>query len=151
MAEDLGRDDRPVRIRYRGEAGELHASVATPLAVVVTELLQNAAEHAWPDGAEGLESASRAAPVLDGGTPEALQVEVELYRTAEQLRLTVRDNGVGLPPGFSIDNTSSLGLSIVRNLVGTQLGGTISMRSEGGTVVDVVIPADHPTEDLESL
>ncbi len=53
MAEDLGRDDRPVRISYGGEAGELHAAVATPLAVVITELLQNAAEHAWPDGAAG--------------------------------------------------------------------------------------------------
>ncbi len=41
------------RISYRGEAGELQASVATPLAVVITELLQNAAEHAWPEGVEG--------------------------------------------------------------------------------------------------
>ena len=35
----------------RGEAGELHAAVATPLAVVITELLQNAAEHGWPEAA----------------------------------------------------------------------------------------------------
>ncbi len=50
MAEDLGGTDRPVRITYRGEAGELQASIATPLAVVITELLQNAAEHAFPTG-----------------------------------------------------------------------------------------------------
>src|SRR6202035_2019422 len=49
MAEDLGRDDRPVRIHHRGKAGALPAAVATPQAVVITELLQNAAEHAWPD------------------------------------------------------------------------------------------------------
>jgi two-component system, sensor histidine kinase PdtaS len=140
MAEDLGRDDRAVRITYRGEAGQLHASVATPLAVVITELLQNAAEHAWPDGGEG----------VDGhGGP--LQVDVELHRTDSELRVTVRDNGIGLPPGFSIDKTSSLGLSIVRNLVGTQMGGRIVMRSDGGTVVQVVIPVDHPADDLATL
>jgi two-component sensor histidine kinase len=140
MAEDLGRDDRQVRITYRGEAGELHASVATPLAVVITELLQNAAEHAWPEGPEGAE-----------GLDRALQVDVELHRTDTELHVTVRDNGIGLPPGFSIDNTSSLGLSIVRNLVGTQMGGRILMRSDGGTVVEVVIPVDHPAEDLAAL
>jgi two-component sensor histidine kinase len=140
MAEDLGRDDRQVRVTYQGEAGELHASVATPLAVVITELLQNAAEHAWPDGPEGADGADR-----------ALQVDVELHRTATELRVTVRDNGIGLPPGFSIDNTSSLGLSIVRNLVGTQMGGRIFMHSDDGTVVEVVIPVDHPAEDLATL
>jgi two-component sensor histidine kinase len=152
MAEDLGRDDRPVRISYRGEAGELHASVATPLAVVITELLQNAAEHAWPEWGDGPDGArGPAMPPTAGDGHRPLQVNVELYRTDAELRVTVRDNGVGLPPGFSIDDTSSLGLSIVRNLVGTQMGGTITMHSDGGTIVDVTIPVDHPTDDLESL
>jgi two-component sensor histidine kinase len=157
MAEDLGRDDRPVIIDYRGEAGELQASVATPLAVVITELLQNAAEHAWPEGT----GESDAGPELHGngdldsetapGGERPLLVDVELYRTDAELRVTVRDNGVGLPPGFSINDTTSLGLSIVRGLVGTQMGGTITMRSDGGTVVEVVIPVDHPSDDLENL
>jgi two-component sensor histidine kinase len=146
MAEDLGRGDRPVRITSRGEAGELHASVATPLAVVITELLQNAAEHGWPEG--GMTGNGGTGP--EGGEP--LLVAVELHRTADELRVTVRDIGVGLPPGFSIDNTSSsLGLSIVRSLVRTQLGGVISMWSDGGTVVDVVIPVDHPADDLVNI
>jgi two-component sensor histidine kinase len=172
MAEDLGRADRPVRITYNGEAGELHASVATPLAVVITELLQNAAEHAWPAQATTAPGSPGPAPTVvaagggsaapspsggassdelrfGGGPP--LQVDVELRRTDGELRVTVRDDGVGLPPGFSIDNTSGLGLSIVRGLVRTQLGGKITMRSDGGTVVDVSIPVDHPTEDLEHL
>jgi two-component sensor histidine kinase len=143
MAEDFGSDDRPVRITYRGAAGDLQASIATALAVVITELLQNAAEHAVPDGSNG----GGGGPVLG----EPLLVHVELERTDAELRVTVRDNGVGLPEGFSIDDTTSLGLSIVRGLVGTQLGGTITMRSDGGTVVELVIPVDHPTDDLENL
>jgi two-component sensor histidine kinase len=177
MAEDLGRVDRPVQITCRGEAGQLHASVATPLAVVITELLQNAAEHGWPEpGAPPDLSPPAVTADAQGASPEGasqtgaqstsrraagdevpptgarpLQVVVELRRTDGELRVTVRDDGAGLPPGFSIDNTSGLGLSIVRGLVRTQLGGVISMHGNGGTVVDVAIPVDHPTEDLENL
>ena len=57
----------------------------------------------------------------------------------------MRDDGVGLPPGFDIEATSSLGLSIVRDLVTTQLGGTIVMESRDGTLVTLDIPA--PTVD----
>ncbi len=170
MAEDLGRADRPVRITCRGEAGQLHASVATPLAVVITELLQNAAEHGWPEpgaaadgssgsvGAESEGGPANGSPFPPGpgedtrlGRGRKLEVAVELLRTDGELRVTVRDNGVGLPPGFSIDSTSGLGLSIVRGLVRTQLGGVISMHGNGGTVVDVVVPVDHASEDLENL
>jgi two-component sensor histidine kinase len=172
MAEDLGRVDRPVRITCHGEAGQLHASVATPLAVVITELLQNAAEHGWPDhgappdGSVGSDpgtaegggdtGVSSLSPPGTGeetrlGRGRVLEVAVELRRTDRELRVTVRDNGVGLPPGFSIDSTSGLGLSIVRGLVRTQLGGVIGMHGNGGTVVNIVIPVDHATEDLENL
>jgi two-component sensor histidine kinase len=137
MAEDLGGAERPVRITTTGDAGELQAAIATPLAVVITELLQNAAEHAFP---------------ADADLPAAgLHVDITLARRDADLNVTVRDNGVGLPPGFSIDETSSLGLSIVRGLVGTQLGGAIRMRTDGGTVVVVTIPLDVIDDDLEAL
>src|SRR5258706_1614657 len=44
--------DRPVRCRVEGDAGNLPAQVATPLAVVLNELLQNAFDHAYPEGNE---------------------------------------------------------------------------------------------------
>lgn len=137
MAEDLGSADRPVHITTTGETGELQAALATPLAVVLTELLQNAAEHAFPDG--------------EGADTQTTRVHVDLVRTDSSLRVTVRDNGVGLPEGFGIDDTTSLGLSIVRSLVGSQLGGTISMRTDGGTVVELEVPVDGEPDDLESL
>ncbi|HLI01764.1 MAG TPA: sensor histidine kinase, partial [Acidimicrobiales bacterium] len=137
MAEDLVTADHPVRITSGGEAGNVPASVATPLAVVVTELLQNAIEHAYPDEAPP--------------PPDGLQVDIRLQRTGAELRLTVQDNGIGLPPGFTIEDSKSLGLSIVRSLVGSQLGGTISMRTEGGTVVELRLPLDQVDDDLDSL
>ena len=69
-----GSDDRPVRISYRGEAGELQASVATPLAVVVTELLQNAAEHAVRRGLRLARDARRRWPGRHRGAGPAATV-----------------------------------------------------------------------------
>ncbi|HWG73297.1 MAG TPA: sensor histidine kinase [Acidimicrobiales bacterium] len=142
MAEDLFSGARSVRVSYHGEAGSLQAAVATPLAVVLTELLQNAAEHAFPDG--GPTDA-----VVDGLPP--LEISVGLERADGELRIEVRDNGTGLPEGFSIGDTTSLGLSIVRGLVDSQMGGTIDMRSDGGTVVIVVIPVDPPEDAASGL
>jgi two-component system, sensor histidine kinase PdtaS len=135
MAEDLISSEQPVSIGYDGEAGELPAEVATPLAVILTELLQNAAEHAFP------EDAPAAWAAVGSSTPATrLRVQVSLRRDDDKLRVEVRDNGTGLPPGFSVEQTTSLGLSIVRDLVGTQLGGTITMYSDQGTVVELLIP-----------
>ena len=131
MAEDLGSVDRPVRITSEGAAGLLPSELATPLAVVLTELLQNAAEHAFPG---------------DEGAGRPVEVHVSFARTTDRLTLSVRDNGLGLPDGFSLDDSTSLGLSIVRSLVGSQLGGSITMRSDHGTVVDLVLPVDEADE-----
>jgi two-component system, sensor histidine kinase PdtaS len=121
----------PVRFAVEGDAGAIPAQVATPLAVVIQELLQNAVEHAFtPFATEG---------GADGGgfQPEVI---VNLENEAGVLDVAVCDNGQGLPPGFSVEDTQSLGLSIVRRLVTTQLGGWISMESDSGTIVHLRVP-----------
>ena len=130
VEEGLLSPERSVRFRIEGDAGELRAEVATPLAVILTELLQNAVEHAFPDGHRG-------------GT-----VTIRLVNDGAELAVQVADNGVGLPPGFALDGGSSLGLTIVRALVETELGGTIEMHrgpdDDGpGAVVELRIPV-HP-------
>ncbi len=59
------------------------------------------------------------------------------------------DDGHGLPEGFDIERTTSLGLSIVRDLVVSQLEGSISMQSlpasaGGGTCVSISVPVRAP-------
>jgi two-component sensor histidine kinase len=117
--------DGDIDFRVEGDAGELAAEVATPLALVLNELLQNAAEHAFVDGR-----------ARDG----VGSVVVRLDNDGETLSVEVRDNGKGMPEGFAIEGTDSLGLSIVRDLVSGQLGGTISTRRDNGTVVALEIP-----------
>jgi two-component sensor histidine kinase len=127
MAEEGLVMERAVRFTVHGDAGELRAEVATPLALVLTELLQNAIEHGYPDG--------------HGGG----HVRIVLENDGAELRARVEDDGVGLPPGFSLDRNSSLGLTIVRALVDTEMNGTMSMDAGDGrgTVVELRIPV-HP-------
>ena len=77
---------------------------------------------------------------------------MHLVNDVSSLTLEVIDDGSGLPDGFDIEETQSLGLSIVRDLVRSQLDGVITMRNrsdlvpgETGTLVAIVLPAlDSP-------
>ena len=109
VEEGLQSPDRPVRFRVSGDGGKLPAIIATPLSVVLTELLQNAVDHGFPEGG-------------GGGT-----VNVHLANDGIALEITVTDDGVGVAPGFSLESATGLGLVIVRTLVTTELAGTIEM------------------------
>ena len=145
----------PVTIEVEGGLGDVAAEVATPLAVAIAELLQNAMEHAFPEPlyAAGSQpwapgAAPGAGPVAPSPAPGGrratsgigARVDLVLDEQPDALQVVVRDNGCGLPEGFDIDRTRSLGLSIVRDLVRSQLGGTIKMETDGGTVVRLEIP-----------
>ncbi len=117
--------DRPVKFSVEGDAGEVPAELATPLAVVITELLQNAVEHAFPEAI--------------GGDRER-RVRIVLRNDGIVVAVKVHDNGRGLPPGFSIETSEGLGLSIVRDLVMGQLGGSIEMHHDAGTRVELRVP-----------
>jgi two-component system, sensor histidine kinase PdtaS len=62
----------------------------------------------------------------------------------------VTDSGAGLPPGFDLENTTSLGLQIVRTLVEGELGGQISLRPRagGGTIAVVDLPVRYEPEAM---
>jgi two-component sensor histidine kinase len=128
VGEGIVSDDRPVRLVVEGDPGEVRAEVATPLALVLNELLQNALEHGFP--------ADRYA-----GRAEPARVVVSLANDGSKLVVRVADNGVGLPAGFSPDGPT-LGLTIVRTLVMTDLDGVIAMDSDRGTVVEVRVPVE---------
>ncbi|HXZ82457.1 MAG TPA: sensor histidine kinase [Acidimicrobiales bacterium] len=123
LAGDAVDDATEVVIRVAGDAGDLNADIATPLSLVIAELLQNAVEHAHG----GVSSGSLLVDLVFRPGPDRLEVEV-------------RDDGGGFPPGFDLDKTTGLGLSIVRDLVRSQLGGLISVGNDGGAVVRLAIP-----------
>src|SRR5207253_247210 len=107
VEEGLGSEERPVRLEVQGDAGELRAEIATPLAVVLTELLQNAVQHGFPtgDGEPGHADPETLRP--------AGRVVVSFANDGSDLLVRVRDDGVGLPEGFTMHGRR-LGLTIVR-------------------------------------
>ena len=111
-----------VRVERVGTFGLLPAEVATPLAMVLTELVQNAAEHGFPEQAQ---------------QGRAGRVTVAVNRIRDRVRMRVSDDGVGLPADF--DPARSLGLSIVSTLVEAELGGTLTFESRPGRGTTVTI------------
>jgi two-component sensor histidine kinase len=114
----------PIRVRVEGHGGDLPGELATPLAVVLNELLQNAVDHAFPAGR---------------GVGEG-RVRVTLAREGGDLVVEVADNGVGLPSDFDLKESSGLGLSIVHTLVTSELGGSLELRDDQGARAVVRVP-----------
>jgi two-component sensor histidine kinase len=128
MVEEQSLLTTEIELMVNGDLGVLPTDTATPLAIVIAEVLMNAVEHAFvsmPDGVPGL-------------------VALRLTNDGTTATAEVRDNGRGLPDNFSVEVPTSLGLSIVRDLVRNQLRGSISMvradDGNGGTVVTVRVP-----------
>ncbi len=99
-----------LRIERTGALGSLEPRIATPLALVITELIHNALEH-------GLAETGSALGIHVATTPTDLQV-------------TISDDGVGLPDGFDIATSPNLGLQIVRTLTENELRGALSLVSD---------------------
>ncbi|MBX6387675.1 MAG: PAS domain-containing sensor histidine kinase [Frankia sp.] len=108
--------------RRIGSFGMLPGPLATPLALVLSELLQNAVEHAF-DRSSG-------------------SIEVRVRRTADRLDVVVADDGAGLPEDFQLEHSPRLGLQIVRQLVLGEMQGTIRLQAgaERGTEALLSIP-----------
>jgi two-component sensor histidine kinase len=106
----------------RGSFGRVSADVATSLAMVITELCQNAIEHGLAD--------------------RSGQVRVTPTTIGCRLRVEITDDGRGLPEGFDWHHSRSLGLSIVSTLVEEMEGSfEIGPRTDGpGTMAVVEVP-----------
>jgi two-component sensor histidine kinase len=123
MVAEVAAPESRVRLRREGDFGELLAEVATPLVMVLTELMQNAVEHAFAGVSQG-------------------DVVVVAERSARSLTVCVWDDGAGLPPGFRLQDSDRLGLRIARTLVDSELRGTIEVgpRLPHGTQARLKVP-----------
>ena len=116
-----------VRLDVRRDA-LLLAEQAIPVALIVSEAVSNALEHAF---------------VLGDAGSIIVRVDVQDLGGGETVQITVEDNGRGLPSGFSLAASESLGLKIARSLA-AGLGGTFAFGEEaapgGGTASILTFP-----------
>jgi two-component system, sensor histidine kinase PdtaS len=124
MVTEVSATGEQVRVVRSGSFGVLGSDTATALAMVLTEVLQNAVEHGYASDQPG-------------------RIDVVVTRLVGRLEVAVEDDGHGLPAGFDLDASTNLGLSIVRTLVESELGGrlTVDAAPTGhGTRVVVDVP-----------
>ncbi|MBB3035658.1 sensor histidine kinase [Hoyosella altamirensis] len=137
MMVDVATVGMPIAVRREGSLGVMPADKATPLVMVLTELVQNAIEHAFnlgvPEDLESAESSDREVPG---------EIVLRAERSARWLDVVIHDNGNGLPEGFSLERSDRLGLQIVRTLVAAELGGSLGLHESeaGGTDAVLRVP-----------
>ena len=96
-----------LHIERTGTIGSLEPRIATPLALVVTELIHNALEH--------------------GLAEEGSALGIHATLNGRELAVTISDDGVGFPEGFDIATSPNLGLQIVRTLTENELRGELQL------------------------
>ncbi len=94
-------------------------SMAVPVGLIINELLTNALKYAFVDRKEGT-------------------IKVSLTASEEgKINLRVSDDGTGLPAGFDINATRTLGLRLVKILTEDQLRGNLEVLSKEGTTFNI--------------
>ena len=99
----------------------LPINLAIPCGLIVTELVTNAVKYAFPPGWEG---------------KPRIRISLRSERN-DMVRLTVNDNGIGMPATVNAEKSETLGLSLVNILV-RQIEGTLNFSREYGTAITCV-------------
>jgi len=131
MADLFAADTKP-GIIHRIEAVpglRLSPDAAIPLALIMAEGIANAMEHGFANREFG-------------------QLVVTLTRQDDVIALCVIDDGAGLPPGFDLQGSNSLGLKLVRSLA-KQMGAELIVENgpSAGTILRLTLPdgqGGHP-------
>jgi len=120
---NAGLDHETRRVEAEVEPISVAAAMAAPLALLIHELTANALRHAFPDARED-------------------RVSITARRTESGMRLTIRDDGVGI--AAAAPNPAGFGRNLVEMVV-RQLRGTIAWVDAGpGTHVQIDIPLLAP-------
>ncbi|KNZ32676.1 MAG: hypothetical protein AD742_10670 [Methylibium sp. NZG] len=120
IGEAAGAHRRGITLRAEVDAVEAALDVSVPYGLLVAELVSNSLKHAFADDRGG-------------------EVCVVLKRDGETISLEVRDNGIGLPAGFDLEQPQSMGLQLAASLA-EQLGGTLAASNRGGAVFTASLP-----------
>lgn len=137
LSETFHTDKSQIAITHTIEPFSLDVSEALPIGVILNEAFTNSIKHAFPHRSQG-------------------EINISLRATKTgSVCLRIKDDGVGLPPGFNIDHQDSLGLILIKGL-STQLKGRFSIDSDcnGGVRITVEFTPQYnawPAEFTDSM
>lgn len=105
-----------IRFNLQIDPVKLNVSHCVPLGLILNEAITNAIKHAFPDKREGV-------------------IDISLKPIAQDhLQLAIKDNGVGLPAAFDLNNQASMGMKLMQGL-SDDLDATFRVNNEGGTQI----------------
>lgn len=102
-----------LEVDVKDQKSRLTIDGAVPLGLVINELLTNAYKHAFPKGRKGT-------------------ITVSLDETPDSFTISVKDDGIGLPPDFNYSDSTTLGMELVYILV-EQLDSKLQVENHQGT------------------
>jgi PAS domain S-box-containing protein len=115
----------PERVELVMELEDLNLDINTaiPLGLILNELLTNSMKYAFPQGKYGT-------------------ISIKFFKEADKYVMMVDDDGIGLPSELDVQKTDTLGLQLVKNLIG-QIEGEIMVNREGGTHITITFNEDE--------
>ncbi|HRH65970.1 MAG TPA: histidine kinase dimerization/phosphoacceptor domain -containing protein [Bacteroidia bacterium] len=106
-----------VQVVVESDHVALDMDTAMPCGLLVNEIVSNAYKYAFPGSMEG-------------------EIKIQLNRADGRVIMKISDNGIGLPEGFSIENSESLGMQLIQALT-SQIDGELNVSRENGTAFTV--------------
>lgn len=124
--------DYSIRYVLELEPLKLDVSEAVPIGLILNEAITNAIKYAFEKEKEG-------------------KITITLNTVAENTyRLCVADDGRGLPDNFDLDNSHSLGMSLMQGLT-AQLEGTFDLKKENGLMICVTFKKQESIKSTTNL
>jgi predicted ATPase len=124
LRQAYGLASEQITLETRVSDVHLDMSRAVTCGLIINELVSNALKHAFPGGRPG-------------------RVWIELAADDQRATLVVGDDGRGLPAGFDLATTGSLGLQLISDLT-AQLHGTVALGPPPGTSFTIAFPTAGP-------
>lgn len=113
LLETFPEKSQHIDINLHTEDVPLNINQAIPCALLLNELITNSFKHAFPNSQTGT-------------------VSVKLQENDQTIDLRISDNGVGFDVASALDNTNTLGLTLVKKLI-NQIDGDVEIDAQNGT------------------
>jgi two-component sensor histidine kinase len=118
------------RLHFERDFDEIYLSVsqAIPLSLIMNEAITNSVKYAYPGDASNL---------------------IRVYfKKIDRInnKLTITDNGIGLPKNFDLKKIDSMGMNLMHGLT-KQLGGTFTIQNARGVTIEIIFATERLTSE----
>lgn len=121
-------DDSNIKLNLDINEVDINIDIGVSLGLIINEIITNAFKYAFP-------------PKMNFGDKEKIITAI-LHRNGNDCELIIKDNGVGLPDDFKINETNSLGLQLVSTLT-EQISGKLEINGKEGTEFKITFPIEN--------